>query len=89
METGSHYIMPRYIEKYNTLVQNNTFLDLTNPTFNLTIRPLLCDEQLAYGFDKGTWSYDAATDTTTTAGTNTTMWRHHNSTSCRPSYAGN
>jgi hypothetical protein len=44
METGSHYILPSHIQNYKSLIINNTNIDLTNPQFNLTIRPLICEE---------------------------------------------
>lgn len=90
METGSHYILPRYIEKYNTKVHNDTHLDMSNPIFNLTIRPLICEEQLSYGFNYGSWAWDNVTNTTTTnGGTNQTLWRTHNSSYCKPQFAQN
>ena len=47
-------------------------MDNNNPMFNLTVRPLICDEQLAYGFDEVT---------------NSTLFRNSNSSACQPKFA--
>ena len=51
METGSHYILPSTIKAYNHKVSNRTYVDMTNPLFELVVRPLKCGEKLLIGFD--------------------------------------
>jgi hypothetical protein len=71
LETGSHYILPSHLEAFDNRVQNDSHVDLNNAHFNLTVRPLECGEQLAYGFENAT---------------NATRYRPSNTTACRPKY---
>lgn len=68
METGSHYILPQHLNTHASRVRSESFVDMTNAMFNLTVRPLRCNELLAVGFDKAT---------------NDTLWRRSASTACK------
>lgn len=49
LETGSHYLMPSGVDSYHHLKSNNTHIDFVNPLFDLTIRPLKCNDMMVTG----------------------------------------